>query len=63
MWLETKSPGLREYDLIDGINGKDLLTDLTYDKKPQCLYVDSELPTDLPEWTQTIHSKPKTIDH
>ena len=32
MWLGTRSPCVREYDLIDGINGKDLLTDLTYEK-------------------------------
>ena len=54
---------MTEYDLIDGINDKDLLIDLTYDKKAQCLYVDSELPIALPEWTQIIHTKSKTIDH
>ena len=51
MWLGTKSPDVREYDLIDGINDKDLLTDLTYAKKPQCLYVDNKLSIILSEWT------------
>ena len=32
--METRSPGVREYDLIDGINDQNLLTDLAYEKIP-----------------------------
>ena len=30
--MEMRSPGGREYDLIDGINDQDLLTNLAYER-------------------------------